>query len=102
MPPHRIEKISPDFEYLTTDLSSLERDKVINGDLDALKRADEFKEVIQKIVEEIEYLYYIENKEPSEIADHFLQKEGKLEYSASERQEIIDYVEIVIKSKFKN
>jgi hypothetical protein len=102
VPPDRIEKIDADFEYLTTDLPSWERHKVINGDGDALKRANEFKEVIQQIVEEIENLYYIENKDPSEIADHFFHTRGQPVYSASEKQELIDYVEKVIKSKLKS
>ncbi|MBO9203225.1 MULTISPECIES: hypothetical protein [Niastella] len=101
VPPDRIEKLSADFEYLTTDLPSWERLKVINGDKDALKRANEQKEVIQKIVEEIEHLYYIENKEPGEIAAYFFHKRGQFVYSASEKQEIIDYVDRVIKSKRK-
>ena len=102
VPPDSIEKIGADFEYLTTDLPSWERHKVINGDRDALNRANEFKEVIQQIVEEIENLYYIENKDPSEIADHFFHTRGQFVYSASEKQELIDYVEKVIKSKLRN
>ena len=101
VPPDRIQKISADIEYLTTDLPSWERHKLINGNPDALKRADEHKEVILKIVGEIEHLYYIENKEPDEIADHFFHKLGQPEYSASEKKEMTDYVEEVIKSKRK-
>ena len=102
VPPDRIEKLSADFEYLTTDLPSWERHKVISGDSDALNRAREYKEVIQKIIEEIEHLYYIENKEPGEIADYFFQKQGQLVYSTSEKQDLVDYIEKVIKSKLKN
>lgn len=102
VPPDRIEKLSPDFEYLTTDLPSWERHKVINGDQDALNRASEFKEVIHKFIEEIEQLYYIENKEPGEIADYFFQKQGQFVYSESEKQDLVDYIEKVIKSKLKN
>jgi hypothetical protein len=102
VPPDRIEKISADFEYLTTDLPSWERHKVINGDEDALQRAEEHKELIRKIVQEIEHLYYLDNKVPGEIADYFLRKNGRLVYSESDKQEIIDYVEMVIKSKLKN
>ena len=47
VPPGRTEQLSVDFEYLTTDLQSWERHKVINGNVDALKRADEYKEVVQ-------------------------------------------------------
>jgi len=102
VPPDRIEKLSADFEYLTTGLTSWERHKVINGDSDALNRASEYKEVIQKIIEEIVHLYYIENKEPGEIAAYFFQKQGQHAYSASEKQDLVDYIEKVIKSKLKN
>ena len=71
VPPERIEKLSADFAYLTTDLPSWERHKVINGNPDALKRADEFQQLIDCMVGEIEQLYYIDNKEPGEIADYF-------------------------------
>ena len=101
IPPDRIEKVSTDFEYLTTDLPSWERHKIINGDEEALKRAREFIEAIQKIIDEIIHLYYIENKEPGEIADHIFHEQGHLEYSPSEKQELIDYVKRVIESKLK-
>ena len=101
VPPDRIEKVRPDFEYLTTDLPSWERHKVINGDSDALERAKEHNELVQIMVEEIEHLYYIENMEPAEIADYYLQKWGESVYAASAKQEIIDYVEAVIKSKLR-
>lgn len=102
VPPDRIEKVNAGFEYLTTDLSSSERHRVINGDKDALKRADEFKEAVQKIVGDIENLYYIENMDPEEIAAHLFHKQDQFIYSESEKQETIDYIQKVIKSKLKN
>lgn len=102
VPPDRPEKISTDFEYLTTDLPSWERHKVINGKQDALKRADEFKDVIESIIKEIEHLYYIENKEPGEIAEHIFHKQSRHVFSQPEKQELIDYIEKVIKSKLKH
>ena len=102
VPPDRPEKVNTDFEYLTTDLASCERHKVINGDHDALKRANEFKDLIQNIIEEIEQLYYIENKESSEIAEYIFHKQGRHVFSQSEKQELIDYIEKVIKSKLKH
>ena len=101
VPPSRTEKVSVDFEYLTIDLPSWERHKVISRDEGALKRANEFKELVQNFVAEIEHLYYIENKEPGEIAEHLFHKHGQYVYSASEKQEITDYIERVIKSKLK-
>ena len=83
-------------------MPSSERHKVINRDGDALKRANEFKELVHNFVQEIEHLFYIENKEPGEIADHLFHKHGKHIYSPSEKQELIDYIERVIKSKLKD
>ena len=102
VPPDRIEKVSVDFEYLTTDLTSWERHKVINRDEEALKRANEFKRLVYNLVEEIEHLYYIDNMEPGEIFDQLFHQHGQHVYSASEKKEIIDYVDTVIKSKLKD
>ena len=75
---------------------------MINGEEDALKRANEFKELVQNLIKDIEHLYYIENKEPDEIANYLFHKIGQNVYSASEKQEVIDYIEMVIKSKRKD
>ncbi|MFT3705547.1 MAG: hypothetical protein QM802_24470 [Agriterribacter sp.] len=99
VPPDRIEKLSADFEYLTTDLPSWERHKVINADEHALKRAGAFKDAIQTLIGEIEHLYYIENKEPAEIAAYFFHKQDQYVYSDEEKQEMINYIKKVIKSK---
>lgn len=102
VPPDRPEKVNTDFEYLTTALPSWERHKVINGDKDALKRAEEFKELIKNIIQEIEHLYYIENKESGEIAEHIFHKQGQQVFSQSEKQVLINYIEKIIKSKLKH
>jgi tRNA C32,U32 (ribose-2'-O)-methylase TrmJ len=99
VPPDRPEKVSADFEYLTTGLSFWERHKVINGDRNALKRASDLKELIQNIIEEIEHMYFIENKEPGEIAEHIFHMQGRQVFSQSEKQELVDFIENVIKSK---
>lgn len=99
VPPDRIEKISADFSYLTTDLSSTERHKVINGDAEALQRAEQHKNEVEKFIEEIVHLYYIENKEPLQIADHFLAIQGVYVIPESEKQEIIAYIEKVIRKR---
>ncbi|MGC4036570.1 MAG: hypothetical protein QM764_11455 [Chitinophagaceae bacterium] len=99
VPLDRVKKISADCEYLTTALTSLERHKVINADADALKRASEYRDRVRKMIEEIEHLYYVENKESDEIANYILRKQRRFVYSSSEKQEVIDYVEKVINSK---
>jgi hypothetical protein len=100
VPPDRIEKVSADCEYLTVDLSSPERYKVINGDEEALERAKTYKEIVEQLVAEIQHLYYIENKEPAEIADYILEKYNRPQISyETEKQETIEYIEKVIKSR---
>lgn len=99
VPQDRIEKIGADFEYLTTDLTSTERHKVINSDKEALERANTYKKEVLKLIEEIRNLYYIENKEPDEIADFLSNKHGRLAFPSSERNETIEYIEKVIKQQ---
>lgn len=101
VPPDRIEKVAVDFEYLTTDLPSWERFKVITGKEDAHARAKAYKESILNLVKDIEQLYYIENKEPDEIAAHFFHQHVDHSYTETERQQIIAYIERVIKSKLQ-
>lgn len=97
--PDRIERIKADFEYLTTDLTSSERRKIINNDQDALERANMFKAEVQRLIEEIRALYFTENKEPEEIAEHLSNKYGRLAFPPFERNQIIEYIEKVINAK---
>jgi hypothetical protein len=99
VPPDRIKKVSADFEYLTTDLSSIERYKIINNYEEALERAREYKEHVENFIEEIRALYYIENKEPDQIADYFTHKYGRLAFPQSKKTETIQYIDKVIKTK---
>ncbi len=96
------EKLSADLAYLTTDLPSIERHKLMNGNRDALNRAKEFNQLVNSLIEDIEHMYYIDNMEPDAIAEQIFYKQGRLEYSITEKNETVDYVEIVIKSKLKN
>jgi len=99
VPPDRVEKISVDFEYLTNDLPSWERHKVINGDSDALKRASMSKAVTQKIVGLIIQQYFTENQEPKQIADHIFDNYSRLVNSPDQKQSLIEYIETVINLK---
>lgn len=101
VPPDRIEKISADIEYLTTDLPSWERHKVINGDAEAMNRAGEFKQAILQLAHEVEQLYYINNMEPADIATHLYRKHGQLVYDEDEKQRFIHYIKTIINSKRK-
>jgi len=102
VPPDRIEKVSVDFEYLTTDLSSLERHKVINANEQALQRANQQKQAVQEFINEIVHQYFIENKEPNDIVNYIFEKQNILVYSEDDKQELIEYIDKVIKSKLNS
>ena len=99
--PDTIEKLSVDIEYLTVELTDWERQKLLNGDETALQRATAFKEDVERIVKEIEFLYYIENKEPVDIAEYLLHKYRRPLGDTAERRDLIEYVNMVINSKLK-
>jgi hypothetical protein len=99
--PDTIEKLSADIEYLTVELPDTERQKLLNGDENALQRANAFKEHVEREVKEIEYSYYIENKEPLDIAEFLLHKYRRPAGDTAERRELVDYINTVINSKLK-
>jgi hypothetical protein len=99
VPPDRPGKISPDLAYLSLDVPSWERYKLINGDPLALQRARKHKALIDQLVQDIQHLYYIENREPDDIAAHLFQENGNNHYTQSEKQELIDYINKVLKEK---
>lgn len=102
VPPARIAKVDVGLEYLTTDLSSEERYRILSGKTDALERANDLKESIHEIVRDIEHLYYIQNKEPDEIADYFISERRGIGYTPEEKNELVRYIKKVIKSKLRN
>lgn len=99
VPPDRVEKVDVDFEYLTTELTSTERHKILNRDEDALKRGEAHKKHIEGLANSIVEMYFLKNLEPTEIAVLFLKRYGHLGYSDDDKQEIVDYIERVINSK---
>lgn len=100
--PKRVSILDADTEYLTTDLPEGERKKLINGDIGALQRSKQHEAEVDKIIKQIEHLYYIENQEAEQIADYLLRKYGRLGNPSTQRQETIEYIEKVIKSKLTN
>lgn len=102
VPPARIAKVDVGLEYLTTDLSSAERQRILSGKTDALERANDLKESIHEIVQKIEYLYYIQNKEPDQIADCFINEHRGIGYNPDEKTELVNYIKKVIKSKLRD
>lgn len=88
-----------DSGYLTLETPRAERKKLLNGDAGAMKRAKQHQTNINDLVKKIEVKFYIENLEPSEIAECLFKEYGRSEYSSEEKQELIKYIEKVINSK---
>ena len=99
--PTHVQAIKPDLEYLTLDIAVEERRKLVEGDREALIRADEHRLFIQKLVSQIEHWYYIENRDPEDIAILIYRKQRILKFSDQEKQELVKYVEKVIQSKLE-
>lgn len=96
VPPSMIQKVPPNLEYLTNDLSRIERYKVINGKEDALERAAASKERVMSFVAEIRHLYYIKNLEPEQIVNYLIAAHGIHDFREGERQEVMEYINKVI------
>ncbi len=92
-------KIAVDATYLTTDLSSKERQKLITKDEAAIKRAKEFELHIDNFIAQVEHLHFTTNIEPNEIADYFLSGQNKSEIDLKAKNQLIDYIERIIKQK---
>jgi len=102
VPPERIEKISVDFDYLTTDLSFFERHRVISGNKNAISKGNLQTELIKQVIEDIQQLYYNQNKNANEIAELISRKYNIKLKSDIDKQDIIDFIEHVIKNKTQN
>ena len=99
VPSKRISNIAADAAYLTTTLPVTERIRLLNGDAEALQRAQEYEAAMRHFISEIENMYFIENMEPDGIAEYLLMRSGVPVADSIERSELIGYIEKVIKDK---
>lgn len=94
-----ISTVSADLAYLTTDLPETESKKLFDGEPGAFHRARIHEERINELVRKIEHLYYLENLEFDQITEQLIRNSGHNVHSLTEKQEVMQYVENVIKSK---
>jgi hypothetical protein len=98
-----VNKVPVDLSYLTTELSAAERRKLKSKDEGAMQRASNHDATINEFVAQVVQLYFVENLEVEEIADHFLQPKP---VSASENKQyqqvknsLMDYIAKIIAVK---
>jgi len=92
-------KVSADNAYLTTDLSEQERKSLLNGEEGAINRANEYDLKMNLFIKQIEYLHFVGKMDSYKIADFYLLEESKSENPLKERQELLDYIELIINKR---
>ena len=97
--PSTVETIRPDMAYLTTNTPSSEKIRLLNRDENSLKRARDFETETERIIKEIEDLYFIDNLEPESIADSFEGKYQITNYGGDQRKAMIEYINKVIQRR---
>lgn len=94
-----LSKLSADTTYLTTDISQDEREKLINNDSEALKRAGYYDKEINGFIKQIEYLYFTANLDVNMITEFYLISTTEPEMSVIEKEEFVNYVMRIIDHK---
>ncbi|WP_051197547.1 hypothetical protein [Flavobacterium soli] len=97
-----LSKISIDNMYLTTNITQDERQKLINNDSDALKRAAYYEMEVNDFIKQVEYLYFTANLNVDAIVEFYLIAKTEPEISPSEKENFIDYIERIIEHKKAN
>lgn len=88
-----------DTTYLVTNLSVEERDRIINGNPDALERAHSYDDQVDDFIDQICYLVFEAGLTPTQVAEFYLLPKRELDSYQEEKQEFIEYVEQVVKVK---
>jgi hypothetical protein len=90
-------KIAVDTTYLTIDLSSEERKKLIANDEGARQRAIYHEIHTDSFIAEVEFLYFTGNMESSKIAEFYLLNQPEID--SENRNELVDYINRIIELK---
>ena len=96
---HFENKIAVDTSYLTSDLSSAERKRLISGDEQAVSRGIQFEKFTDDFIAQIKFLHSKGNMPPEEITEFFLITENAM--SDKEKDELRDYIVQVLEDSSK-
>ncbi len=94
-----ISRIEVDCSYLTNDISSVERRRLINRDTDALSRAEYFEASLEYQIKQIVYLYEVGKMKHVEIMEFFFLNEEERDDLEENKSEFLEYVKQVIEFK---
>jgi hypothetical protein len=94
-----IYRVKADNSYLTTGISQDERNRLFDGEVETTLRAEDFDNHINDFIKQIEYLYFVGNLDEIKIADFYLINKPVSNELISKKQELIEYVQKVVKKK---
>ncbi|MEO0895342.1 MAG: hypothetical protein AAFY71_02905 [Bacteroidota bacterium] len=96
----QVKRVRVDETYLTTNLSSEEREKLINRDEEATKRAQSYTNRIDRFVLQTRKLYFQHGLTVEQIAGLLLSQNKKLDPSSEEFQlhknNLIQYIKKIV------
>ena len=96
--PELLEKLPVDTSYLTVERSVKEYKKLVSGDVDALSRAKKFDLDYDSLIKLIKDYYLLSNWDTNQIANFLHSAYPDTYNTVNARQELIDYINLVIKN----
>lgn len=94
-----INKISPDNTYLTIHLTTLEKNKLKNGDIETIEKAELYDKFLTNLINYIEYKFLVEHLDVERIADSYLSTKHESEIFSIKRKDLMNYIKKVIDTK---
>lgn len=94
-----IKKIPVDTTYLSTDLVSSERTRLISGDKAALERAEYFEIQTEAMLEQIHFLHTSANLDSKSIAEFYSIADQQLKRDQVAFDDFVEYVEQILSKK---
>ena len=88
-----ISRVPADMTYLTLELPPLERNRLINGDENALLRAKVYDTQTNEFIEQMRYLNSKGNMDPTSIAEFYRIGDAKLRNEEKAMRELVEYIE---------
>ena len=97
VPPDMPATVPTDLAYLSLDLPSWERRRLIKGEQAAFNRAREFEFRLEQILAKMRQMYHEGMTNPEDIARYMYNEYWKISYTAPELLQMVKYIERVIK-----
>ena len=94
-----INKISADNTYLTIDLTTFEKNKLKNGDIETVEKAEMYEKYLNNLINYIEHKFLVEHLDVESIADLYLSTEHKSKIFSIKKNDLVNYIEKVIDKK---